>query len=308
MSMSPKLTAGSFIIISPVKDEARYIETTIRAVVRQTVRPEKWIIVDDGSSDGTPEILEKYTAEYEWIQVLRLESSRARRPGAAVIRAFAAGLKLATIESVEFVVKLDCDVDLPPSYFEHLISKFAADPALGISSGIYLEENQGEWQPVDMPYYHAAGACKVIRSECFRQIRGFVESRGWDTVDEIRAQVLGWQTKHFPDLQFHHLKREGSGIGSIATSVMHGEVYYLTGGGIVFFLFKALHRMISDEPFLISGLALLWGYIKALFSGEAKLVSPEEARLYTRLLNRRIWKRLAGAPQTSPERQGWSCD
>jgi len=205
-------------------------------------------------------------------------------------------------------VKLDCDVELPPSYFENLIARFAADPALGIASGIYLEKEQGQWQPVEMPHYHAAGACKMIRTECFREIGGFVESRGWDTVDEIRAQVLGWKTQHFTDLQFHHLKREGSGIGPLATSVMHGEVYYLTGGGKLFFLLKVLHRVVCDKPFLASGLALVWGYVKTMLSGEGKLVSSEEARFYARLLNRRMWSGLAAFREPSPESRAWSCD
>ena len=119
-----------------------------------------------------------------------------------------------------------------------MMARFADNPSLGIASGVYLEQEQGSWVAIEMPPYHAAGACKMMRSDVFRQIGGFVQSRGWDTVDEIRAQGLGWKTQHFEDLQFRHLKREGSGIGPVPTSVMHGEVYYLTGGGKLFFVLK----------------------------------------------------------------------
>ena len=128
----------------------------------------------------------------------------------------------------------------------------------------------------------------MMRVECYREIGGFVQSPGWDTVDEIRAQVRGWRTRHFEEIRFHHLKREGSGIGLLATSVMHGRVYYLTGGSKIFLFLKVLHRIISERPYLLSGVALLWGYLKAMFSGQRKLVTSEEARFYARRLNRRI--------------------
>src|SRR5262249_51686896 len=160
--------------------------------------------------------------------------------------------------------------------FEGLLQRFSKDPTLGIASGVYLEKTQSGWQPIAMPDYHAAGACKMMRTECFRQIGGFVRAPGWDTVDEIKAQALGWKTQHFPEMHFYHLKKEGSGIGALATSSMHGRVYYLTGGGALFFLLKVLHRMAVDEPFVLSGLALLWGYLKTMLSREPRLVTKQE--------------------------------
>jgi biofilm PGA synthesis N-glycosyltransferase PgaC len=306
--VSQRSNLCKYVLISPVKDEEKYVERTIQTVLSQTVRPHKWVIVDDGSSDKTPEILEKYARQCDWILVLRLENKLPRQPGAAVIHAFSAGFELIQAEDADFVVKLDCDVKLPAHYFESLITRFMEDPALGIASGVYLEDEDDGWQPVAMPDYHAAGACKMMRTECFREIGGFVEAPGWDTVDEIRAQVLGWKTQHFDDIHFYHLKREGSGIGPLATSVMHGRIYYLTGGGKLFFLLKVLHRMLLDRPFLFSGLALLWGYVKTMLSNESKLVTSKEARFYARLLNRRIWGGLVDFRGASHEGRAWSCD
>jgi biofilm PGA synthesis N-glycosyltransferase PgaC len=280
----------SYVLISPVKNEEGYVEQTLQSVLAQTVKPVRWIIVDDGSSDRTPEILRRYAQQADWIQILTLDHTQSRQPGTPVVHAFRKGYELVGRETAQFVVKLDCDVKLPPDYFESLVAQFAKDSALGIASGVYLEEQEGNrWQPVPMPPYHAAGASKMMRAECYRQIGGFVQSPGWDTVDEIRAQVQGWKTRHFEDIQFYHLKREGSGIGSLATSVMHGRVYYLTGGGKIFFFLKILHRMTSERPYLLSGLALLWGFLKAMVTGQRKLVTNEEARFYARRLNRRIW-------------------
>jgi hypothetical protein len=141
-----------------------------------------------------------------------------------------------------------------------------------------------------MPAYHAAGASKVMRSRCFADIGGFVRERGWDTVDEVRAQVKGWRTTHFPELTFRHLKPEGSGIGNLRTHAMHGDVYHLTGGGPMFLIFKALHRMVAGTPPVVGGLALLYGYLRSRLSGRRRLVSDEEAQHYRRLLNRRLFR------------------
>jgi hypothetical protein len=139
-----------------------------------------------------------------------------------------------------------------------------------------------------MPAYHAAGASKVVRRQCFEQIGGFVAAKGWDTVDEIRAGLRGWQTGHFDDIRFQHLKPEGMAMGTLHTQRFHGEIYYQTGGGALFLLLKAAHRIVSAGPPVLGGLAMLWGYLAALLSGQARLVSEDEARFYRALLNRRL--------------------
>lgn len=297
-----------YVIISPVKDEERYVEATLRSVMAQTVKPHKWVLVDDGSTDATPDILGRYAQACDWIQVLRLQNNLSREPGTPVMNAFTSGFELVQAESADFVVKLDCDVELPTNYFEYLLQRFRLEPALGIASGVYLEKTPAGWETISMPEYHAAGACKMMRASCFKQIGGFVRAPGWDTVDEIKAQALGWATQHFPEIKFYHLKKEGSGIGEIATSAMHGRVYYLTGGGKLFFLLKVLHRMALQRPYLFSGMALLLGYVKAMFSGEQRLVTRTEARSYARRLNRRIWQSWSVFRGASPRQQTWSAD
>lgn len=283
-----------YILVSPVKDEEKYVEATLRSVVAQSLRPYRWVIVDDGSQDSTPEVLRRYAETCDWIQVVRIDRSVARQPGSGVIGAFAAGYELVAADDFDFVVKLDCDLELPPNYFEQLCVEFRRDESLGIASGIYFEERNGSWVPAAMPPYHAAGAAKMVRKKCYADIGGFVMARGWDTVDEIRAVNKGWKTRHFEDLPFRHLKNEGTGIGSLLTYMMHGEIYYLTAGGPFFFLLKLLHRFYRGRPFLIGGAAMLWGYLRCWMTRRPRLVTDAEARLYRQMLNRRIWESVSG--------------
>lgn len=286
---SPNLSFVSYVIVSPVKDEERHVAITLRSVVNQTVRPIKWVIVDDGSVDGTPGTLMEFAANYEWIEVVRIDRGSERDLGITEIKAFAEGYERIRGQEFDFVVKLDCDLDLPPDYFERLFQEFANNQRLGIASGVYLESRQDKWLPVPMPDYHAAGASKTLRRQCFHDIGGFTLYRGWDTIDEIKAMSLGWECRHFPELEFRHLKREGSAMGPGQTNVLHGEIYYLTGGGLLFFILKVVHRSVYSRPLVLGGLAMLWGYLKCVLRGKRRSVNVVEARFYRRMLNGRLY-------------------
>jgi len=286
-------TAGrTYLVISPVKDEERHVERTLESMVHQTLRPVRWVIVDDGSTDGTLGILERYAETCEFIQVVRKETGGERGPGSPVIRAFHLGYEKCRDIDHEFVVKLDCDLSFGPDYFETLVGRFQEDSQLGIASGIYREQRgSDDWVDVPMPDYHAAGAAKCLRRVCYEQIGGFIAAKGWDTVDEIRAMSKGWRTTHFKDLVMTHWKPEGRGIGLWRTNWMHGEIHYRAGGGFWFFVFKALHR-VRQRPYVLGALSMVCGYLKAVFGGTPRLVSKEEARTYKHLLNARILTKL----------------
>jgi poly-beta-1,6-N-acetyl-D-glucosamine synthase len=285
---------SKYILISPVKNEEKYVRKTLDSVISQTRKPAGWIIVDDNSEDRTPAILSEYATRFDWIKILRLHRTGERQPGSPVIRAFNAGYAFGRDTDFDFIVKLDCDLDLPPDYFERLMARFHLDDRLGIASGVYLEQREGRsWSPVRMPVYHAAGASKMMRRSCFEDIQGLIPSRGWDTVDEIRAQIAGWKTGHFEDLNFLHLKKEGSGIGTLRTNMMHGEIYYLTGGGAVFFFLKFLDRLVQARPLLLAPFAMVLGFLRALILRQPRLVTQAEAKFYRRLLNDRIRCSLA---------------
>lgn len=282
------LKSPLYVIISPVKDEERYIELTLRSVIEQTLKPVIWVIVDDGSIDSTPHIIKKYMKEQTFIRLVQNPNAGVRQTGSAVVRAFKFGYKFIEDKKFDFIVKLDCDLSFENDYFELLLKRMMNDENIGISSGVYFEKDgQGNWKEVIMPSYHTAGACKVVRKKCFEDIGGFIEAPGWDTVDEIRAMTRGWKTIHFRDLHIKHHKAEGSGIGKVRTNIMHGEIFYLTGGDKFFFVLKVLHRMYF-RPYIIGGLALLWGYLKSVLKRNKLLVSESEAKYYRARLRGRI--------------------
>ena len=279
-----------YVIVSPVKDEARYVDLTLQSVVAQTLQPVSWVIVDDGSRDGTREIVRRYASSHRFIRLVEsCHSAGARQPGGGVIQAFNRGFAALETADYDFIVKLDCDLSFPADYFETLLTRFTDDERLGIASGVYAEVGRtGTWIPVKMPSYHACGASKVVRRRCFEDIGGFVAAKGWDTVDEIRAWHMGWRTTHFTELELKHHKPEGKGIGLVRTSVMHGHIYYVTGGDPLFLLFKCLHRLTVRPP-LINALALTWGYLNAWAKRTSRLVTAAEMRCYRKLLRARLW-------------------
>jgi glycosyltransferase involved in cell wall biosynthesis len=298
------VSSPSYVVVSPVKDEERYVEHTLRSMAAQTVRPARWVIVDDGSTDRTLDIVRQWAEREPFIQPVRHPHSGPRQPGSAVIRAFRHGYALVADQPHDIVVKLDCDLSFEVDYFERLVGRFAADPTLGIASGVYLEKDRaGSWTRVSMPAYHACGASKVVRRECYDRIGGFVAAPGWDTVDEIRALAHGWSTGHFADLEIRHHKREGAGIGQLRTSRMHGEIYYLTGGDPLFFVFKVLHRL-AERPVGLNAMALAAGYLSAAVARERRLVTPLEARAYRRLLRQRLLRLGHGAAELKPVQSG----
>lgn len=289
MSLDSGQPHPKYVIVSPVKDEEQYVEMTLKSVTSQTMLPVLWVIVDDGSKDGTTGIIHRYLASYSFIRLVSNPNAGIRQTGSAVIRAFNHGYHEIGATGYDFIVKLDCDLSFGNEYFEKLLERFLMEERLGIASGVYLEPDRiGTWKEIVMPAYHAAGACKVLRRECYEEIGGFVAAAGWDTVDEIRAMTLGWRTTHFPPLQMKHHKLEGSGIGMLRTGIMHGEIYYRTGGDKLFFALKVLQRM-AARPIVLGGLALMWGYLKSVLTRKQPLVTAAESKLYQARLRGRLY-------------------
>jgi poly-beta-1,6-N-acetyl-D-glucosamine synthase len=282
-----------YIIVSPVKDEEKYISATLDSVIAQTVRPECWVIVDDGSTDGTAALVKRYCDKHAWIRLIQHKRGHRRDTGSAEALAFSVGYDSLKALDFDFVVKLDGDVRLEESYFERLLNRFEEDPSLGIASGIYLERTGKAWQPVKMPEYHASGATKVVRRKCFEEIGGFLTRPGWDTVDEIKARYRGWRTCHFTDAKFYHLRHEGTAMGRLHTYSMYGEISYLVGGSKLFFLLKLIHRSLFGIPPILCGIVMLVGYLRPALRRETMLISGAEARLYRQMLNKRILRPLS---------------
>ncbi|MEI6267294.1 MAG: glycosyltransferase family A protein [Methylococcaceae bacterium] len=289
-------TASRYVVVTPVRDEELYIEIMIKSVLEQLKKPDKWVIVDDGSTDQTSTIIATHTQGIDWITVLKTKSTQ-RNLGSAEITAFNKGIDIIKIDDFDFIIKLDGDVKLEPNYFQEILGRMVLDPKWGVTSGVYCEKHDDHWAPVKMPPYHAAGASKVVKRECYEMIGGFVDKKGWDTLDEIRAELNGWKVGHFEDIQFKHLKPEGIVMGRLSTHFFHGEIYYQTGGGLLFLFAKGVHRMVLARPLIIGGLTMIAGYLMSLVKRKQRLVNKLEARFYRNQLNKRFLKTIIGAFQ-----------
>ena len=273
-----------YALITPCRDEAAYLQTTIDCVAAQTVLPAKWVIVDDGSTDETPRILERAAAQYPYIEVIRRENRGRRAVGPGVIEAFYDGLNAIDLSDYDYVCKFDGDLDLQPRYFERVMERFEADERLGTLSGkLYLrygdrlvEERCGDENSV--------GPAKFYRVACFKDIGGFVRQVSWDGIDGHMCRMKGWlaQSVHDPELQIIHLRRMGSSEISFWTGrVRWGRGKYFMGSAPYFVAAASLYRMF-ERPYIISGIGIMWGYIRAALKKEKRHDNPEYLRFLRR--------------------------
>jgi len=222
----------SYVLISPCRNEARYMRETLNTVIKQSVRPAKWVIVDDGSTDKTAEILYEYSTKYDWIKIIRRADRGHRAVGPGVIDAFYAGYETINPDEFNYLCKLDLDLRLPERYFEILMKKMEANPRIGTCSGkSYIEEN-GNLVSENKGDETSLGMTKFYRVDCFKEIGGFVRAVMWDGIDCHRCRMLGWVACSWddPELRFVHLRPMGSSQNSIYTGRMrHGFGQYFTG-------------------------------------------------------------------------------
>ena len=273
-----------YLLISPCRNEAEYMEKTLDSVVNQSVLPKKWIVVDDGSTDATPQILEQYANEYDFIEVVTRENRGFRAVGPGVIDAFYSGLDAISLEDFEFVCKLDLDLDLPPRYFEILIERMDNNSRIGTCSGkAYFRDPK---DPVHLVSEYcgdesSVGMTKFYRVSCFNQIGGFVRQVMWDGIDSHRCRLLGWISCSWddPDLRFVHLRPMGSSQKSIFTGrVRHGFGQYFMGTTFVYMVAVAVNRM-TKYPYVLGAFAMLWGYLKSAITRVERLDDPNMRKL-----------------------------
>ncbi len=269
-------SAPTLLIVTPCRDEAAYARRTLDSMVAQTLRPTRWVIVDDGSSDETPQILAEYARKHPWIEVVRREDRGGRSVGPGVIDAFYAGYERSQPERYEFVCKLDLDLELPPRYFELLIARMRAEPRLGTCSGKPYFTARGKLVSEGCGDEMSVGMTKLYRRECFDEIGGFHREVMWDGIDCHRCRQLGWIACSWdePELRFEHLRPMGSSHKGILTGRMrHGAGQYFMGTGPLFMAASAAYRM-AHRPFVVGGLTMLWGWLDAALRGAKRLEDP----------------------------------
>ena len=251
-------------------------------MVAQTLLPERWVIVDDGSTDQTPEIVQTYAKRYPWIELV-IRPQRLDRSFAGKVHAFNAGL--ARVQSLEFDVvgNLDADLSFEQDYLEFLMLKFSEDPKLGVAGTPFTEE--GGYDSARDSFEgenHVAGGCQLFRHKCFEDVGGYIPNPagGIDWIAVTTARMKGWKTKSFPEKRFHHYRTLGTaGRSSVAASFSYGEKDYYLGGSPLWQLFRVAYRA-AKQP--LDGAALLAGYCWAAAHRMRRPVSHELMRFHRR--------------------------
>lgn len=283
------MTLPVYVLITPARNEAQFIELTIRSVLEQTVRPLKWVIVSDGSTDGTDEIIERYAARHDWIELLRMPE-RKERHYAGKVHAFNAGKERVEGLAYEAIVCLDADITFERDYFSFLLGKLVADPLLGVVGTPYVETNGETFDYRFVNIEHVSGTCQVFRRECFEAIGGYVASKvgAIDCIAVITARLKGWKTRTFTEMvALHHRKMGTARRGSIPARFNNGIQDYIMGGHPLWQLFRTVYQM-TRKPFVLRGLAIGAGYLWAAMRNTDRPISRELMEFHRREQMRRL--------------------
>lgn len=256
------------VIISPVRNEEKFISGIIESLVHQTLKPIEWIIVDDGSSDRTCEIASEAAMQHDWIRVIKKQDRGFRAVGPGVVEAFYYGYNRIMSDEYDYVCKMDADLELKPKYFETLINYFDQDPYLGAASGKpFLYEN-GKLIEERTHNEMVAGQINFYRHKCFEDIGGFVREVHWDGIAFHRARMEGWRTRSIRHLELNYIHKRLMGSseeGIIQGRLRWGKGQYFMGTHPLFLLAITIYR-IREKPFFIGGLFIFIGYYRAFFT------------------------------------------
>lgn len=281
----------SYIIISPVRNEEKFLNRTIDSVARQTIRPARWIIVNDGSTDATPRIADAAAATHSWITVIHRKDRGFRKSGAGVMDAFYDGFNSLGKQNWDYVIKLDGDLDFAGDTFEQIFTACEANPRLGIAGGDIFHEANGETviESRNDPAFHVRGATKFYRRACWDAMNGIPPVTGWDTLDEVKANMLGWETRRVPEARFLHLRPTGAADGGWKNAFKNGRGSYIAGYHPLYMVSKCVKRLMSP-PIVIQSLGLFTGFFTSYFSS----VEQIKDRQLIRYLRKQQVRRLFG--------------
>jgi poly-beta-1,6-N-acetyl-D-glucosamine synthase len=284
----------SYVLITPARNEADYIELTLKSVVSQTVLPLKWVIVSDGSTDGMDDIVAKYAAEHSWIELLRMPP-RTERHFAGKVFAFNAGYAKVAGLPYAVIANLDADVSFEPDYFEFLLAKFVENPSLGVA-GTPFREGSYQYDFSFTSTEHVSGQVQVFRRECFEEIGGYIPRKigGIDLIAVISARMKGWQTRTFLEKPYeHHRKMGTAGHNGLMVPLKGGRTDYLLGSHPVFQFCRCVYQM-GKRPYVFAGLYRLAGFTKAMVTREEKQVSEDIVQFRRKEQMDRLWKFFTG--------------
>ena len=258
-----------YILITAAKNEELFIEKTIQSVLNQTIKPERWIIVSDGSTDRTNHIVEQYKNKYKYIDLIALPPNKERNFSSKV-NALNEALKKFEGMEYDFIGNLDADITLDKSYYEEVFRNFQSNPKLGIVGGIILDCVDDKLYPQNISLNSVAGAIQVFRKECFEKIGYYTPFKygGEDAYMEIMARMLGWDVQTLAELKVHHHRPTGTGMGSLSkANLRSGKMFYTLGYSPVFLLVRCFYRIL-DKPVLIGSFLNILGYFAAFTKKE----------------------------------------
>jgi len=282
------------LVISPVRNEAAHLERTARALAAQNRPPDAWVVVDDGSDDGTADLLREIEREVGFATVLRVPPgppSPDRLARAAAPRAFGVGLRAAPLTDFTHVAKLDGDVELPPEWYAELLDRMDADASLGIAGGDLIDPSGGRWRRLPIPAHHVHGAVKLYSRACFEAIGGVRECLGWDTIDETCARMRGFRTETSPDLVARHHRPHASADGALRGRARHGACAYIAQFPLWWVALRSL-KIAASRPYGASGVAFLGGYLRAAARRTERVKDPGFRRQVRRELRARVAARV----------------
>jgi glycosyltransferase involved in cell wall biosynthesis len=271
-----------YVLITAARNEQACIEHTLASVIAQTVHPVRWVIVDDASTDRTPEIVAAYAQKYPWIELMQ-RPPRTERSFAGKAHAVNAALERMSDLAFEVVGNLDADVSFAPDYMAFLLQKFAELPRLGVAGTPFTQD--GGYDSTRDSFEgenYVAGPCQLFRAECFRDIGGYVPNHagGVDWIAVMTARMKGWTVRAFPEKRFHHHRSMGTAErGRVSAMFSYGQKDYYLGGSPLWQLFRGAYQT-TRQPFLVGGLALLAGYAQASITSMPRAVSDELMRFH----------------------------
>lgn len=267
-----------YAVILPVYNEEAYLRAALDSLVAQELRPHQLVIVNDGSTDRTPEIIAEYSERYTFIKVIHKAQKQAYRIGNVVVQNF--NLGYASLDpDFEFVVKLDADITLPTHYFARIAAHFAADPQLGLAGGkqLVLENDEWVYEAVG-DADHVKGPCKSYRKACLEAMNGLRPSIGWDSADEMLARYYGWKVMVDEALLIRHHRVTGTNTGLLKVKRRIGHGFFRIRYGFVISLISAVKSGLKNPPFILSGIAIMIGFCEAWWRGDKHVVTPEEGQ------------------------------
>ncbi len=252
------------IIITPVRNERQFLPAIIDSVISQNIKPSRWVIVDDNSTDGTSEILREVEERIPWIEIVRVDNDLPRERGGKIAKLVVNGLSTSN-SGWDYFSKIDADMVLPETYFEDIFTEFENDHKLGIASGNCLVLKGGKWRLEKVAPEHTRGGIKTYRAKCFNEIGGIEKVDGWDGIDNIKAQMAGWKTLNFPNILVRHMRRTGFARGAIRGRFESGRICHFMGYHPIFMTIKSAVEVLF-YPQIIGGIAMFAGYLVGIFT------------------------------------------